>query len=294
MGIKFNPTTGFWEAFHSKRHPLTRQPVSLRRRCCESQAEAKRVEKQLVVQVEDKLREKLVPSWAAVVDEFIEYQRLRGLMEATLYSDESCLKKYTLPPWGRQRCDSISRAEILKVITESMRDRAESHKKYVLKCIRAAFNFAMERGYTVSNPTPMLKFRMGEKIKPVLTETQARLFLEKAWEMGAEWYPHWTMALYTGMRNGELYALKWDCMDLEQNKIKVCRSWNTRDGFKDTKSGDDRIIDIAPALLPLVQDLYATRIGEFVLPRLHKWDKAEQARDLRGFLRNGSSGNPVS
>lgn len=54
-----------------------------------------------------------------------------------------------------------------------------------------------------------------------------------------EWYYHWALALYTGMRNGELYALRWDHIDLDANQIHVKSNWNNVDGFKSTKSGDE-------------------------------------------------------
>lgn len=44
MGIKYNQKTGYWEAFHSKRYPVTRIPVSLGRVRCKSEAKAKRTE----------------------------------------------------------------------------------------------------------------------------------------------------------------------------------------------------------------------------------------------------------
>ena len=103
--------------------------------------------------------------------------------------------------------------------------------------------------------------------------------------LDCEWYPHWVMALYTGMRNGELYSLTWDKVNLDQRKILVDSSWNNTDGFKSTKSGDDRMVEIAPPLLPVMAELklkYSD--SHFVLPRIQKWDKGEQARELRLFL----------
>jgi integrase len=79
----------------------------------------------------------------------------------------------------------------------------------------------------------------------VLTESQVRNFLEQAKQMESEWYEIWATAIYTGMRSGELYALKWDRVNLEGMKIKVDTSWNNSDGFKCTKSGDDRMVEIA-------------------------------------------------
>jgi integrase len=284
MGISFDEATKTFTVCYSKRHPITRRSHGLRRRGIKSKALARRTHNELVIKVEEKLKTTMLPIWSQLIGEFVESQRLRGLTENTLYSDEGCLRRYTEPLWGARLCDTITRSEILAAVMEGMKDKADGHKKYVLKCIRAVFTYAVEQGYVIANPTPLLKFRMGEKIKPVLTENQARQLLEKSREMDADWYPHWTMALYTGMRNGELYALKWDAVDMDQQRIRVCRAWNRRDGFKDTKSGDDRVIDIAPALVPLTQDLYATRVNDFVLPRLYKWDKGEQARDLRTFL----------
>ncbi|MFN7685341.1 MAG: site-specific integrase, partial [Oligoflexia bacterium] len=104
--------------------------------------------------------------------------------------------------------------------------------------------------------------------------------------MDWEWYPHWTMAVYTGMRSGELYALTWDKVNLDDRLIKVDTSWNNKDGFKCTKSGDDRIIEIAPNLLLTLKQLKIQQAdSHFVLPRIDKWDKGEQARDLRLFLK---------
>jgi integrase len=88
------------------------------------------------------------------------------------------------------------------------------------------------------------------------------------------------------MRSGEMFALTWDKVNLEMRQIKVDCSWNNKDGFKSTKSGDDRMVEIAPALLPILKELKLKQGGDsaFVLPRLEKWEKGEQARELRMFL----------
>lgn len=103
------------------------------------------------------------------------------------------------------------------------------------------------------NPVPKMKFKIGEKIMKVIALEQIKIFLIQAKLMGCEWYPIRNMALYTCMRNGELYALTWDKVNLEQRRILVNSSWNNEDGFKDTKSGDDRIFEIAPELLLILK-----------------------------------------
>lgn len=161
-----------------------------------------------------------------------------------------------------------------------------SYQKNVLKFIRAVFTYAMEVGRLKANPSPKLKFQMGDRVKKVLTESQVRILLREAHRADWEWYFHWAVALYTGLRSGELYALTWDKVNFEAGHITVDASWNNKDGFKSTKSGHERIVPISEALLAILKELKVrSAMSAFVLPRHEKWDKGEQARELRMFLK---------
>jgi integrase len=131
-----------------------------------------------------------------------------------------------------------------------------------------------------------MQFRIGRKMKPVLNKVQAGFLIKKAREYDHEWAMVWELALYTGLRNEELYALRWQNVDLENRKIYVREVWTKRGGFVDTtKSGDDRIMEIAP---PLVKSLAETKEANqetpFVLPRIDDWQSGRQAEILRIFL----------
>lgn len=81
--------------------------------------------------------------------------------------------------------------------------------------------------------------------------------------------------------------MTWDKVKIDKRQILVNCSWTSRDGFKSTKSGDDRIVEIPKPLIPLLLDLKSQSVGiDFVLPRLRHWDKGEQARPLRLFLQS--------
>jgi len=130
-----------------------------------------------------------------------------------------------------------------------------------------------------------MKFKIGEKLKSVLTLEQMKTLLNYAKSSDHEWYPIWAMALYTGLRNGELYALTWDKVDLDNRRAVIDSAWNSKDGFKDTKSGHDRMIELAPELVVLLKQLKLKSTDRhFVLPRIDRWDKGEQARELRRVL----------
>jgi integrase len=284
MGINKNKITGLWDVTHYKRHPITRVPVRAARKGIKSEREARRIEQELVIQVEDKLRRAIKPTWEKVLFEYLAASQERGLRNSTLYQCGSTLKAHT-SAWNPELVDSITTDQIRKLIYVQLSDKAESHKKYVLKCIRAVFSYALEAGYINRNPSPKMVFKLGDKIKQVLTADQARHLLYKAKEAGWDWYFHYALALYTGMRNGELYALTWDKVDLDSRLILVNCSWNKVDGLKSTKSGDDRRVEIAKQLLPILHELKRYWTGsDHVLPRLNKWDKGEQSRELRMFL----------
>lgn len=103
--------------------------------------------------------------------------------------------------------------------------------------------------------------------------------------MNVEWYPIWAAAIYSGLRNGELFALTWECVNLEDRLITVKASWSIKDGYKSTKSGHDRIVEIALPLLEILKMLKLKSGGSpYVFPRPDNWCKGEQARELRLFL----------
>ncbi len=121
------------------------------------------------------------------------------------------------------------------------------------------------------NPFRSIEFpREDEKVPEILSVDQIRLLLRSARQTNHPWYAVWATALLTGMRNGELYALKFSDVDFETGLITLSRSYNTRTrSFKSTKSGCWRQIPISPELE--------------ALPRLPGWEKGVQAKELRAF-----------
>lgn len=284
MSIKRDIARGDWIVSFSKRHPMKGTAVTLRRRAA-TQAAAKALERQLIVEVEGRCLG--VPSlkWIDVLDEFKNEMAARDLQEHTVYCYMSGLAHHTLPIWQSKLVSEITTLDIRDLVTVQLATKAESHRKNILKYIRAVFRFALEKEYVQRDPTPQLKFRKSQKLGKVLTESQMSKFLRKAEETNSPWFWHWLLACYTGMRNGELYALKWDRIDLENRRILVNLSWQKNGGFKSTKSGDDRWLDIAPDLVGHFRRLrLETGATGFVLPRLPEWEKCEQARCLRMFL----------
>ncbi len=286
MGIKLDNETKKWVAWYAKRNPITKEPISLKRVGLESRAEALRTERELIVKVEDRIRAKIIPSWEALVDMWSEDAKNRGLTTKTIENYLYSLKAYTFEKWAKRTIDQISRVEIRDLINLDLANKSDTQKQAVLKYIRCVFQFGLDAGHIDKTPAPPMRFVTPQKVKQVLSKENAEKLLSHAKHMGCEWYPHWCMAAYTGMRNGELFSLTWDKVDLEKNRILVNCSWSSKNGLKSTKSGDDRIVPIAPNLKPVLLELKLKNQAQsdYVLPRLTKWNQGDQARELRYFL----------
>ncbi len=246
--------------------------------------EAKKVYKELIIKMEKKLNRSLYPLWPEIVDRFIEHFKNRGIANNTVYNYETGLYAHTVKRWEHKQINEIETREIRELILTELMDRSESLRNNVLKYIRAVFSYAVDAGIIQRDPTPKLKFKKNLKIKSVLKEHEMFYLLKMAKEKNHPWFSVWAVACYTGLRNGELYALKWNKVDLDKRMMVVCLSWNGKNGFKETKSGDDRNVEIAGSLMPVMEDLYRNRVNDFVLPRSEAWEKNEQARVLRAFL----------
>jgi integrase len=284
MGIKYDEKSKTYIVTAAKRHPITRQPKNLRRKGIRTEKEALKVEKELQSKLVRSFFQERSTSWLSACEAYLDDCRHRGLTEKSVYDNEVTLAKYT-KDWNGLPIDRIHYDHIMGVINGRLAEKSAGQQENVVRVIRGVFNLAVQRGLITANPVPQTRSKRKDKVQKGLTASQVRLFLDTAKEMKVEWYYHWALAVYTGMRNGELYALRWSKVNLEEKQIIVDSSWHRQIGFKDTKSGDDRILAIAPNLLQVLRQL---RIedpkSEFVLPRLPKWEKGDQARELRTFL----------
>ena len=126
-----------------------------------------------------------------------------------------------------------------------------------------------------------------DALPEILTKEEMAKLLYEAKRLESPWYPVWALALYTGMRSGELYALQWDCVDLEDNVIYVHRNWTSKKGFGPTKGRYWRTVPIdSTEVIEFFKTLRLNAESEFVLPRLREWGKGEQARELRKFCQS--------
>ena len=131
-----------------------------------------------------------------------------------------------------------------------------------------------------------MKFKINQKMFDVLNERELKTLMREAKKRKHPWHSNWVVAINSGMRSGELFALEMSDVDLDRNMIFVKKSRDKDNNIKiGTKSLYDRNFKMSSSLRKIVIQLIKERKGEqFLLPRIHEWETGSQAAVLREFL----------
>ena len=124
-----------------------------------------------------------------------------------------------------------------------------SRVRNVLNAARAVFRYAVTLDEIEDTPIKnlILPSNRGRRER-IADPVEARALLAAAPE---EDQPVWAMAIFAGLRAGELKALRWRDVDLPAGTIAVERSWDSRVGAVEPKSASARrTVPIVGALRP--------------------------------------------
>jgi len=259
-----------------------------------SKWEADREETRLIRECEREvsLREDQGSCWGAVVEAWeknLKLEKADTLNETTRTDYVNALRKHTHSWWKRQAAE-ITRVDVLESLNQlKAHSKSVSYQNKMKAIINGIFVYGIDNrliGGIDRSPAYGINLGRDEEKKPeILTLTEIRKLLQDSREMKNPWFPIWSMALLTGMRSGELYALLWKDIDFENRVISVTKSYNPRKKIiKGTKAEYWRYVPMSDELTSHLQEIKSLA-GERpeVLPRFWEWTKGQQARVLRAF-----------
>lgn len=117
-----------------------------------------------------------------------------------------------------------------------------------MRTLKAALNIAIEWKYILSNPFVKVKFKKGQKKKPIfITRDDLEKILIQT--ENKKMKDIFIFAFNTGCRLGEITRLRWQNIDLRKNIIII------GDNLFTTKNEKQRIIPISKELLPILKEL---------------------------------------
>lgn len=202
------------------------------------------------------------PTVAEAAEEFIADMRSDTFRQkgghvykpSTVQGYERDLSKHAVPELGSKRISRLQRPELQRWVDElTTPDRSPSTIRNIVAALRALIGFAELRGWVHVNPCSGLRLPAGGKARDRIASPAEAAKLIAA--MRPKDKATLGLAVYVGLRLGELLALDVGAVDLDGGWIHVHRSWDRgTKQFIPTKSRKPRNVPIIDKLATLLAD----------------------------------------
>ena len=188
---------------------------------------------------------------------------LTAVKPSTAYIYQRDAALYIVPALGDLALSDLSAAVVQRFYNRLLHPTNAEVKPLSpksVKCIHGVLHEALDQavanGELAANPTSTCKLPKVEKREFVALESsQVATFLE-----AIEGHTHeylFKIALFTGLRQGELLGLTWDCIDFDKATLTVkqqLRREQKKGGeyyFSSPKNGKRRVLTLAPSVVQL-------------------------------------------
>ncbi|MFS0776217.1 site-specific integrase [Neobacillus sp. 3P2-tot-E-2] len=255
MDIGKDPLTG-------KRKQITRGGFSLKKHAQEEVDKIKLDIKKGRVNTTVLLFKDMIPIW--------KEERESQIRPSTLSMHEEYLNAQVLPIFGNKKLKDIKPAHIHMFVQKLQKEgKAASTIVTVKSILNSIFDTAARLEYISSNPVENVKApKIKSTEKKSWTVEEATYFLTKVKERYHNWIIFY-LALFTGMRIGEIAALRWE--DIDQNNIHVKRTAikadNKVEAGEETKTINSiRLIPLNETLKQALIECKELSTSEWVVP----------------------------
>ena len=187
---------------------------------------------------------------------------LENVKASTAYLYGRDIELYILPHLGRYGLDELTTTDIQQFYNRLLHPTGKKKplSAKTVKDIHGVLHQALEQAVTngelKKNPSSACKLPKVQKKEIVpLEDSQVQSFLERI-----EGHPHeylYKITLFTGLREGEVLGLTWDCVDLKKGHLTVrqqLRKEQKKGGqyyFSPTKNSKSRTIALSPSVARL-------------------------------------------
>lgn len=258
--------------------------MQLRKRGISTEREAKAVEFELKRQLANQKEKNPNYTWNEWFDICIGRMKVE-LKNSTIMEYTAKQNVWFKPIIGEKMLKDISPQEVHEVVYNPSFDVSWHTRLATLRKITRLMQMAVEDGMIPTNPCNRVRVKTPEARQSVLNRCEVDKLLAEAQRLDHRFYDVWVMAVMTGMRSGELYALKWSDVCFDLNIIRIQRSWTSKNGLGPTKSARSRVLPLSSELETYLKELKlkgSDREGH-VLPRLQEWTRGDQAQVLQDF-----------
>lgn len=252
----------------------------------------------LIAQVEGDLSQLTFREWHLKFLDMIKLQ----YKKSTISMYDGDLLKWLPEDFKNSKLSNIAKIEIHNLIFETLPSNGASPnlQRKTRRVLHKIFEAALDNGLITKNPAKGIEVKVPPPKRLVLNHDEVTKFLTEAKRINHHFYYQWSFTLFSGLRSGELYGLRWCDIDLVSGIIKIRGQWTNKDGYHPTKSNRDRVVPISEELRTIILEL--KNLGPFselltglngnnqhfddlVLPRSSEWKHGEQSKITKRFCK---------
>ncbi|MFO8163929.1 MAG: site-specific integrase [Desulfatiglandales bacterium] len=215
------------------------------------------------------------PEFGSLAQTWFKLKKDR-LKKSTIRDYRNCLNNFILPTFGNIPIDQITYLDIETFIS----DLGCSNKRAINMLIpmRNVFRLALKSGFIEKNPMDLL-----DPIKPEKADTdpfsmeEVKAIIEN---IDPNYKNFMIVAFFTGMRFGEMSALKWRNVDFKLGVIKVRETLVENEEGPPKTEGSRRDIKMLPPAVNALRDQRKATLGKSDYVFLNRYGRPIQSGPL--------------
>ena len=211
------------------------------------------------------------------LDKWLNEYMLFTIRESTWKAYETEVRLHIKPYLGDKQIAFVTTADVQKMynkLKESGRVRnhptmghqlSDSMVRSIHMMLHEAMDYAMREHMILKNPTEGTTIpKAAEKEMQILSEEQIGTFME-AIKQEEIWRDFFYLELMTGLREGEICALKWSDFDAEAGKLAVSRTLHSDGTTGETKTYSGmRSIKLPESAAEMLRERKKTALTEWI------------------------------
>jgi len=177
--------------------------------------------------VADPMPPKPCPSFKKYTEEWVKTFKLQKLKPTTLKGYQAILRSHFYPVWKNTPISQIT----TNVIQEFLCEKKSLSNKYLHEMrvlLAQIMDSALRDGWISVNPAKDHRIFNPSPKQPIqrnaLPLEALKEIIPSLWGLGRHDRLYLSLVIFTGMRRGEVLALRWEDIDFEENVINVQRN----------------------------------------------------------------------
>ena len=156
---------------------------------------------------------------------WLEQVKKPSVKPQTYEGYRALVEMHVIPSLGDMQVGDVRQVHIINALNTNGYDTKSTNKRFLM-ATRAIFRFAVDNDLIPKSPCPERYSVSGASSapeKPLTPNQTAALLAYCKAQKDPNLYLFTTLAIVTGMRRGEIAALRWDCVDFQNAEILVRR-----------------------------------------------------------------------